>query len=556
MKKIISVLLCLVMVFSLSACEKEKEKSGAKNCTNCGEVVSRKDTFCSNCGEALIKDTSTTDSEDKNETSQSETTSSETQTSQNNTSSNSTSSQNNASSNPSSQSGSSQSNTSSSTSSHTHKYSAATCTAPSRCSCGATLGTVLDHSFSSGKCTRCGAKNPNFVNNKTWQQVLAEMPQNLKGTKVVIYNWTPLAEYYNAPSVMEDFTSQTGITVEWKRVNYTEYFTRLAALVATQESPDIVRVKLPVPDSFRYLQPLSTANYDFGDSAWDNQVMKDYTANGKVYATSLKNTPIGTVGMMLYNKSVINRYGLEDPYSLWKNGKWTTNKFIEMCKDYVKMSGNKSACTGMDIDKWLQMHGIESNVAFRNGKFISLMNDAKLLTLTQQYCDYYNINKILNKGQAEIMDAGQSLFYAGASWCIRSKNSYFGTLKSNGTLYAVPMPIVPGEKYYNIRDEYEAYGIAKGAKNPQAVPYVLRYFLDGNNYNLNKFFCNSQNVEVYNWCMAQTNNIWSSGWYEPDSTNGISKKTANQVKSYLDAIAPSVENHVKSLNDAMSKIGK
>lgn len=553
MRKIISVLLCLIMIFSLSACEKSEEKSGAKHCSNCGETVSRKDSFCAECGQPLTKNDSETD-KDKGESTTTSENSSQTQTTT--TSSAVTSSQNNTSSSSSSQSNSSSSTSStSSTSSHVHKYSAATCTAPSRCSCGATLGGVLDHSYSSGKCTRCGAKNPNYVDNKTWQQVLDSMPQNLKGTKIVVYNWVPLAEYDGAPYVVPEFTQQTGITVEWKRVNYSEYFTRLAALVATQESPDIVRVKLPVPDSFRYLQPLSNADYDFGDSAWDQQLMKDYTANGKAYATSLKNTPFGTVGMMLYNKSVINKYDLEDPYTLWKNGKWTTDKFIEMCKDYVKMSGNKSACTGMDIDKWLQMHGIESNIAYRNGKFISLMNDAKLLTLTQQYCDFYNTNKILNKGQAEVMDAGQALFYAGASWCVRRKNSYFGTLKSAGTLYAVPMPVVPGQKYYNLRDEYEAFGIAKDAKNPKAAPYFLRYFLDGNNYNLDVSLCNKQNYEVYNWCMAQTNNIWSCGWYEPDSTNGISKKTGNQVKSYLDAIYYSVENRVKALNDAMAKIG-
>lgn len=45
---------------------------------------------------------------------------------------------------------------------HTHKWSKATCTSPKTCSCGETSGSPLGHSFSNGKCSRCGAKDPNY----------------------------------------------------------------------------------------------------------------------------------------------------------------------------------------------------------------------------------------------------------------------------------------------------------------------------------------------------------------------------------------------------------
>ena len=398
--------------------------------------------------------------------------------------------------------------------------------------------------------------NENKVGGKSWKDVLAGMPKKLRGTKVVLYNWNPAAEYTGAPAVLEQFTKETGIKVEWMRVNYSEYVTKLAALVASKESPDTVRTRLPVPERLDQFQSLDAAKFDFTDAAWDQQTMKDYTVNGVTYATSLKNTHLGSVCMMFYNKAQIQKYDMEDPYTLWKNGKWNMDKFLEMCKAYVKASGNQVACTGMDIEEWLQMHGLDANFAYKNGKFVSLMGDAKLLTLTQQYCDYYNTNKIFNRGQAEIMDDSAALFYSGASVYARKKNSYFGNLKSEGVLYMVPMPGVTGQKYYNLRDEYEAYAIPRGAKNPEAVPYLLRYFLDGSNYDLDTFFCNKQNLEVYNWCMAQENNIWSNGWVEPDIDTGIYKKTANQVKPYLDSINPTVETYIKELNAAMGKLGK
>ena len=73
----------------------------------------------------------------------------------------STASQNNNSSKPtvSSKPTTSSNPTVSSQPSHTHSYSAATCTTPKKCSCGAVGGPALGHDYKDGKCSRCGASN-------------------------------------------------------------------------------------------------------------------------------------------------------------------------------------------------------------------------------------------------------------------------------------------------------------------------------------------------------------------------------------------------------------
>ncbi len=45
---------------------------------------------------------------------------------------------------------------------HTHSFSAATCTEPKKCSCGAVEGTALGHDYKDGICARCNAKDPNY----------------------------------------------------------------------------------------------------------------------------------------------------------------------------------------------------------------------------------------------------------------------------------------------------------------------------------------------------------------------------------------------------------
>ena len=124
------------------------------------------------------------------------------------------------------------------------------------------------------------------------------------------------------------------------------------------------------------------------------------------------------------------------------------------------------------------------------------------------------------------------------------------------------MPAVDGQKtYYQGKGEYEAYAIAKGAKNPEAVPYFLRYYLDGGNYDLNSFFCNKQNLEVYQWCMSQKDTIWST-YYENaedtfgDGKTGLLSLQGNQIKSFIDSNAYMIDNRVKNFNNLLSQMKK
>ncbi len=399
----------------------------------------------------------------------------------------------------------------------------------------------------------------NKVGGKSTDEVLSSIPKKLKGTTITMYNWNPASEYTGAPTVIKEFESKTGIKVEWKTINFEVYTTRLASLIAAGNSPDVVRTRTPSSTRLTSFQPLSACNYNFNDDAWDKVLMKDYSVNGVAYATSLKNTHLGSVSMMFYNKSLISKYDLENPYQLWKSGKWTVNKYLDICKKYKQLSKAEFASVGWTYYAWNELYGISGPIGYNGSEYSSNLKNNTYLTSTIQVADLFH-NNTFGEGRAEMFDPGKCLFYAGASVYARRKNSYFGTLKSEGNLYAVPMPSVDGQsKYYQARDEYEAYGIAKGAKNPEAVPYFLRYFLDGSNYNLSNFFCNEQNLEVYNWCMSQTNTIWSlgdGGDNFSNRENGIYSKQGNQIKSFIDSNSSEIDEMVTRYNNALSSLEK
>lgn len=135
----------------------------------------------------------------------------------------------------------------------------------------------------------------------SWKGMLDSMPKDLRGSKLVVVNWNPVSEYTGASAAIKEFEKQTGISVEWVTVEHSVYTTRLATMVASNNSPDVVRTRTPNPAWLQSFQSIEAAKYDFSDKIWDQTLMKDYTVNGVTYATSLKGTHIGSVDMMFYN---------------------------------------------------------------------------------------------------------------------------------------------------------------------------------------------------------------------------------------------------------------
>ncbi len=401
----------------------------------------------------------------------------------------------------------------------------------------------------------------NKIGGKTWKEVLANMPKKLRGTTITVWNWNPPAEYTGAPAVIDDFMKKTGIKVDWKTLDFGVYFTKLASTVASGEGiPDVVRTRGGDPEFLLNLQPISAAKYDFTDDAWDDNLMKAYTFGKNTYATSLKNTHIGSCVMMFYNKKLIADY--EDPYTLWKEGKWTWSKYLEICRQYKKDTGKKASTGESMATPYITMYGLNGVYAYDGNRYFNSSNESKLVTVSQEVMDLFNKEALFQFGGRNLFESGDALFFVGGSVHIRRKNSYFGSLKDSNTVYAVPMPIPDGQtKYFQGMNEAEAYGIPKGASNPEAVPYFLRFFLDGElnkgNYGLNTYFVNEQNLEVYNWCMSQENR-YLGATYGPigDVNTGIQSLKGADVAQFLTANKGVIDKRVDELNKAVAILEK
>ena len=405
----------------------------------------------------------------------------------------------------------------------------------------------------------------------TWKQVKSQMPANLSGTTIKVFNWNQLKSITGGPEAVAKFTEETGIKVEWDgNGSYAEYVTQIAAKQQAKDAPDMIRLKETNPALLTLLQPLADTGYDFTDAAWDTAVMGAYTYKGKVYAANMANTLMQQPDVLLYDSKMIKNYSLDDPYTLWKQGKWTWNKFVEVCTDFKEEAGDDlKALSPFYWQMCSQIMGVDLVQYTQDGFKSGLTSAADYQKLVKGFQLFIKFKTAGLCGdslyQRTAFEAGNILFMHDAIIGARKTHFYYTNMKSAGTLRVVPLPSIDGvNEYYQLYSELEGYGIPSGAKNAKAVPYFLRYFLDGNNYNEKTFFAHTSILEVYKYCLSIENvmqpanykNVLTkdSGLYALPGT--IARASEAQVDTQLKAKAGVIQSLVKDTNQKLDQLTK
>ena len=220
-------------------------------------------------------------------------------------------------------------------------------------------------------------------------------------------------------------------------------------------------------------------------------------------AVNRKDTLFNQPFVFIYRKSLIDKYQFDDPYVLWKTGQWTWDAFINILK-----STKDSTFTG---DPWRTSIGLDylyftgqELIKINGSEYVNNLMSKEVGEAAKKMCSYRSSGYTTSAmRQPKDFEAGSVLFQTFNIICARRTNisAKIVEAKADDDLYCVPIPTIPGSENIQLFSELEAYGIPKGAKNPAAVYYFLRYFLDADNYDANTFFCNKQAYEVYKACM-------------------------------------------------------
>lgn len=432
----------------------------------------------------------------------------------------------------------------------------------------AAVGCGNDSGAEQGGTANGGTQNSEGSGNLSWDEVKAKIPTEAKGKTIEVISWNKITDVTGAQDVVENFTKETDINVKWTLFNGTmaDYRTKVAALVASQQSPDVVRLDSLHLGLLQVLQPLENIDYDFKDAAWDTRIMDVYTFGGKTYGTNMRNTLLQQPRTLIYNKNLINKYDLEDPYTLWKQGQWTLEKFKEICEIFTKECDDTSyAWTSYRIADMADIYG--APMIKRDGDtFTSNMNDPNLLKGWQE------MTALREEGITNNMrfdrtnfENGKILFFTESPIGVRTTHYYFQSLKNTGALAIVPYPTLEGGNDAAIWGEVEAYGIPEGAPNANLVPYFLRYYLDADNYDKNTFFSDKTMLDVYESLMAAekiyvnydyaliTDDVGTTG---EKMCHGLINVKSAQVQQKLDSFSGMVDAAVKNTNGIVSELSK
>lgn len=292
--------------------------------------------------------------------------------------------------------------------------------------------------------------------------------------------------YYDLAEIQsnlaEILAQRFGGTIETEICNQgSAYFDKLGQLVATGNSPDIVRydwMAYPYAISKNMYTPLDDW-LDMDSDLWSNEkdVIEAFNYVGKHYYYP---SDVNPYFVMLYNKATIDEAGLDDPLELYKSNNWTWDTFKELTRKWCNQSEEHIGFTG---GSWTGMLMINSTgvktIDVTGTEIINNFKNSNAERAMSFFTDMKKNNLIgdgfVNPGEA--FADGNLLFLAmGLTWGYEEVQKMFfnnGTLETDKVV-ALPLPRDPQSDKYYMAAETFGFLVPAGASNIQGgVSWIL-----------------------------------------------------------------------------------
>jgi len=257
------------------------------------------------------------------------------------------------------------------------------------------------------------------------------------------------------------------ITIE-TFLSETVYTTVQGAILSNDFSFDLINMdtyNTSTASLAKLLVNLNDLDYiDLSKPYYDQNYIHDMSFAGKLFSvvTDITTMDMFVTWIMMYNKNIIERNDLENPYDLVKENKWTLDKFNSMLKD-VSVENGDGKWDEKDTYGFAAHTGSARNLFYAAGlticskdeatdiPFLSLSQNSETLTLVAEKVSdiLYKDNKTLMNTQiVEAFEQGRALFLAEITGYL----GRFREMEDNFGVVPYPKYNEQQERYYTTND--------------------------------------------------------------------------------------------------------
>lgn len=400
----------------------------------------------------------------------------------------------------------------------------------------------------------------------------ASMYDDIKGTKLTLSFFEEPKEGSVTRKVLDAFEEKYEVEVEEKLYNWNEWQTRIFQMVSSGTAPDNVWMGDTNFLAFmarNVIQPIDQW-VDFTDPVWNQGNADFFTWEGQHYAMT-PSTDIG-VYFIYYNKELFEDLNVEDPRTMYEEGRWDFAALREAAKRFVADTDGDNiqdrfgfACWNSDI--FSLANGGKGLEITEDGRLQATITGKKEQAGYQMYQDMFYVDKSISADMTDpntAMANGKLAMLAERPWNAMGNFDMYNMCDFE--IGVVPFPSGPDtEGKRVVPATLTGMGIAVGAQNPKAAAafYHFKEMWINENYRdqayVNEVGTTYKTFENYKWHLDFVN--------DPDTVMNAShlyglpswwEKRAPLVLDIMAGvpIATCTQSHIGLVQDGINAIEK
>lgn len=230
----------------------------------------------------------------------------------------------------------------------------------------------------------------------------------------------------------------------------------------------------------QFIQPVDEF-LDLNDPKYISWMKVGGSYDGKQYGmTDSAPSPYG----MFYNKTLVQKLGLEDPYELQQKGEWTWDKFREFAKTATKDTDGDGKTDVFGVTgAYGKVKAFAEQMVYTNngaldkdasGEYKFAMNSENAIESLQFISDLYNTDKSIMQpvpeDAAKEFIAGKGVIYAGFSWEL---GTFVDSMKDQQLGYVFFPKGPKADRYVSYTPFGNMFMVAKYSKNAEVAVKIL-----------------------------------------------------------------------------------